>query len=483
MIKNIMLIYPPIDPGYYIEGVNDSPPLGLVVLQNYITRTVGLPVKIDIIDGEYHTLEEIIRIIKNGSYDMIGAQPMMASYKSTLKIFSEAKKMGAITCMGGHHATQLAEQIITNRRELVDYIIMGDGEEAFAGLIKEEPLRNIPNIVYMDRDTGEIVHTFEKNVSLEFGKIDYIDPKVFEQYITGDGKKLERGQTLISFRSYSHKGCSNRLNSQYCFFCGRADKGVRFKTPEDYVDELVYMCSMPNVKYIFEIGDDFLQDKEWLTRVCELREKAIKDNNVHLKIFARANRVTSDIIPILKRLNVDEVAIGFESGSERILKGINKNATPEDNMRAATLLLSHGIDTIASFVLGLPGEDNDSLQATYEQALFLRELALKHLGRPPQEIIANLIEINPGSPAFKRLQRKFPDKYLHNDDLGIYETQNDYFAMEFSLNSQQKILDFRRNLAKWGKVINELGNYTYPAGWQKKELMESGDSESILICQ
>lgn len=468
MIKSVLLLYPPIDPEYYMIGVNDSPPLGLVVLQNYIHRHLKLDVKIDIIDGEYHTIDEIFKMIDSREYEMIGAQPMMASYHNTLKIMQRAKEHGMMTVLGGHHVTQLSDAIMFNRNQIIDYIIVGDGEEAFAGLILNQPKETIHNLVYYE--DNKVVKTPVKNVPLELGVIDYINPAVLKQYTRDIGAALERKEKLVSFRIYSHKGCDNRLNSQYCFFCGRADRGVRFKRPLDYVRELRYLSSMPNVKYIFEIGDDFLQDMDWLREVVDLLKSNPIPQEVHLKIFARANRIIPEIIPILKELNIDEVAIGFETGSEEVLRNINKHASPKDNINAAKLLFKNGIDTIASFVLGLPGENDDSLKATYENALEVRNLALKYLKRPPQEIIANIIEINPGAPAFKKLQKAMPEKYGNQDCFDVYETQNDYFKMEFHLNSNQEVKMFRNNLVKWGNIINKLGNYTYPAGFNRREV-------------
>lgn len=470
MRENILLIYPPVDEDYFTEGMNDSPPLGLVVLQNYLTLELGLSVNIDIIDGEYNSLQEILDLVASRNYDIVGLQPMMASYKNTLKLLQAAKEQGAITVLGGHHSTQLAPQIIGNRSSIVDFVIAGDGEEAFAGLVTEEKLESVPNLVYEEPKTKQIIHTPQRNVPLKKGKIICFDNHMLAQYQNSTQLKLERGEPLVSFRSYSHKGCGNRANSQYCYFCGRADKGVRFKAPEDYVDELSYLSNLPSTKYIFEIGDDFLQDTEWISRVCELKENRIPNRDVHLKIFARANRITPEIIELLKRLNVDEVAIGFESGSEKILRRINKNASPQDNLRAAELLFSNGIDTIASFVLGLPGEDEVSLKETYEQAEYVRDLSFKYLGKPPQEIIANLIEINPGSPAYKKLQKNFGGKFLTCDNIGVAEAQDDYFKMEFGLQSDGEILAFRNHIAAWGKKINGLGQYTYPAGWRKGDM-------------
>jgi radical SAM superfamily enzyme YgiQ (UPF0313 family) len=348
----------------------------------------------------------------------------------------------------------------------------GDGEQTFVDLIQNKPWREISNLVYMDYEKGKVAVNKSEKFSINDNLILDIDYKLFEQYKRTPirDSKLERLEVLTSFRSYSHKGCSNRENSQYCFFCGRADAGVRFKTPENYIKELEYLATIPTIKYIFEIGDDFLQNEDWLREVAVLYQRKLKYSKVLLKIFARANRVNETIVKYLKMLNITEVAIGFESGSDKILSNINKNATTADNITAAKILYENNIDTIASYVMGLPGENVESLDMTYDQARYIRELAIKHIGRPPQEIIANIIEVNPGAPAFHLLKKAMPDKYAGQDLLGIKETQNDYFKVVFNLKEDQDVFNYRKLLINYGEKINSLGNYSYRAGWTMEDI-------------
>lgn len=466
--QNVLLIYPPMDSNYYTQGVNDSPPLGLVVLQNYAARHMPAPPAVRIIDGEHNSLESILDLIEIGGFDMVGIQPMMASYKNSLKIAETAKQAGALVVMGGHHATQLARQIAKNRKKIVDFIVAGDGEEAFVSLLENRPPASIANFVYWDERSGKVIATPAVNVPIDEGRVTHFSKDLLDQYKRQD-VSFERGEAK-SFRSYSHKGCANRRNSEYCFFCGRADRGFRLKTPRVYMDELRLLSKVHKAEYIFEIGDDFLQDKGWLEEIVRLKHGEYSDIDSHLKIFARANRITAEVIKLLKELEVDEVAIGFESGSEKILKNINKNITIEQNFSAARLLFSNKIDAVASFVLGLPGEDEESLKATYDLALFITELSYSCLGRAPQEVIGNLIEINPGAPSFRKLQEAFPHKYCAQDLFDIRETQDDYFRITFGLESPAEINERRAEFAGWSKKINQLGQYTFPAGWGKDDM-------------
>lgn len=473
MKRNILLVYPPMDDCYYHVGVNDSPPLGLVALHNFALRNLNGKVNIEIIDGENNDKESILSLLGKNKYDLVGLQPMMASYRNSLEIIKRAKEEGSTTIFGGHHATQLAGNIIKNQRHILDYIVSGDGEDAFLKLIKGENPKTINNLAYW-HDGGVIINE-NKNINIDQSKILYFDNRLLNQYKMGE---YERGSAK-SFRAFSHKGCNNRLNSQYCFFCGRADRGFRLKSPDIYLQEIDYLVTICNAMYIFDIGDDFLQDKEWLKNIVELKKNRYPHINPKMKIFARANRIDHETVELMKKLNITEVAIGFESGSDRILRNISKYTTAKQNLDAARLLFSNKIDTIASYVLGLPGEDSDSLEETYTQAMRVRDLAVRYLGSIPQEIIGNIIEINPGSPAFNILAKAYPEKYEVKDILDIKETQNDYFKLFFSVKPSENINKLRINLAQYCYKINILGKYTYPAGLLKDDMNEFEKLENI----
>ena len=86
-MKKIALIYPPIDDDYCLVGVNDCPPLGLAVIHNYVMRKALVETDIHIFDGEHTTVEDLENILVQKKYDVVGIQPMMASYKMTSYFF------------------------------------------------------------------------------------------------------------------------------------------------------------------------------------------------------------------------------------------------------------------------------------------------------------------------------------------------------------------------------------------------------------
>ncbi|MFP6597777.1 MAG: radical SAM protein [Candidatus Hydrogenedentota bacterium] len=59
-----------------------------------------------------------------------------------------------------------------------------------------------------------------------------------------------------------------------------------------------------------------------------------------------------------------QVTVGFESGSQRVLDTINKNATVEENMEAARMVHEAGLRVRGCFIVGTPGETREDVRLT-----------------------------------------------------------------------------------------------------------------------
>mgnify|MGYP000205929699 CR=1 FL=1 len=90
--------------------------------------------------------------------------------------------------------------------------------------------------------------------------------------------------------------------------------------------------------------------------------------------FARADEIDIERIEILKRLNVVAVFIGYESGSNEMLKAMHKFTTVEQNLQATRLLHEAGIEV---FVRGWSSADQERL----EKRSLRRLISLKSLSK------------------------------------------------------------------------------------------------------
>jgi len=73
--------------------------------------------------------------------------------------------------------------------------------------------------------------------------------------------------------------------------------------------------------------------------------------------------------PMIKRISeigIEYFVIGFETGTDRLLKFINKGVTLEQNYRAVEICRKYGIKIFGTFMLGLPTETKEESRATME---------------------------------------------------------------------------------------------------------------------
>jgi|GEM_PF-2915474 len=465
MNSDAVLIFTPIDYKYKDADTHYAPSLGLVALENYLFSNGKT---IDILDGSVvYSQNEILAYITKYKPKFVGQSIQLISYENSLEIAEAVRSYGGINIIGGHHASQMYEAILVNQHHLIDYIIIGDGEEGWLKLLNFDNIESIPNIAYYKDD--KVCCTYNKPFDINLMPIDYsrADLKPYQKRLKESVFSDHKYDNYL--RIYSHKGCGNRLNSNACVFCGRADQGVRFKSAELYWED-IKQCAMEGLTtYIFDVGDDLLFSEKWIDEVISCKPEI--SQMYEMGVFGRANRVNRKMAEKLRKLDVVDVVIGFESGDEDVMRRCNKlDSTPAQNILAAEYLAASGIDVTASYVLGLPGDNEASLKNTVKNATKVYEIIYSELGRAPKEMVANLIEPSPGSPAFKEILKRFPEKYYQRDILSLEELQRDYFRCYFSLESEKEYNDFRKMLRKYANEIHSLVDFADSQGWLNEEL-------------
>lgn len=72
--------------------------------------------------------------------------------------------------------------------------------------------------------------------------------------------------------------------------------------------------------------------------------------------------VDEELVDLMRRAGCEEVSIGFESGSERILKNLNKRFTLKEVRLISERLSDHGIRRIGFLLFGSPGEAREAVE-------------------------------------------------------------------------------------------------------------------------
>jgi len=220
----------------------------------------------------------------------------------------------------------------------------------------------------------------------------------------------------IMLPSLSHKGCSYR-GARRCYFCSIRSASLGFVKPSTFWDQLGLHVRQHGIRRFHDVGDsiggslrapssadDITDGLTWLRTAAATRPPELGD--VDLLMYVRADDLSRPgYADALNAVGARTLYVGFESNSAQSLTAFRKGTTPEDNERALEVLDRFGFQLYATFILGAPGETDDSLEETRRFACHVRAV----LGDRAKMLGANVMIAYPGVPAFTELSEARPD--------------------------------------------------------------------------
>lgn len=174
-------------------------------------------------------------------------------------------------------------------------------------------------------------------------------------------KYHQREFPIILYESV--RGCPYR-----CGFCNYPylfnDSQFRIRSAERIVEDWE-IIARSGVKYISCLDSLFTLPRQRLIRLCRLLVK--RNIQVNWICFARADDlIETEVCELMRKAGCVKVAIGIESGSQKILDNMNKRCTVENNALALNNCRSAGLVTSVSLIVGYPGEDSKTVRETFE---------------------------------------------------------------------------------------------------------------------
>lgn len=246
--------------------------------------------------------------------------------------------------------TQAAESIqyLFSSIDADVYINSSQGEATLINIIStiknNTSLCNVNNIIYREKNAYNATHLVAENNVLDENTIDW---SLFADRIGG----IAATRTSIS--------CPFS-----CSYCGFPQHAGKYQTAsvEAIERELNSLAEIGRVKCINFIDDTFNIPPK---RFKELMKLMIK-NKYEFKWNCnfRCQFADREMVELMKESGCEGAFLGIESGSQKILNNMNKNATIEQYQRGISLLKEYKILTYGSFIVGFPGETYDSIQET-----------------------------------------------------------------------------------------------------------------------
>lgn len=235
---------------------------------------------------------------------------------------------------------------------------------------------------YVNSSQGEatlvkILQALRENTSVEqIPNITYRLPG--DQYITNpielEKNKLEENMVnweLFADQMDEYISLRTSISCPFaCAFCGFPQHAGKYQTADIAAieAELNQIAHINKVKSVMFIDDTINVPAD---RFKEFLRMMIR-NKYQFKWHAnfRCQFADDEMVQLMKESGCEGVFLGIESGSPQILKNMNKAATIDQYKNGISLLQKYDIPYYASFIIGFPGETEETVQETLD---FIKE--------------------------------------------------------------------------------------------------------------
>ncbi|HQO04034.1 MAG TPA: radical SAM protein [Spirochaetota bacterium] len=334
---------------------------------------------------------QAVKKIGDMAPDIAGISVFTHNRRESLKLVRALKKAHPriLVVIGGPHATFLADEILRRYPE-IDYIIQGEGEEAFLRIINalehDTPLLSkiVPQTPVGSLDTLPAPSGFSGPM---------IDVNINEEF-----------KYIITSRGCPH----------HCSFCCSPQfwqRKVRFRSPDRIMKEVESLYRKHGIIYFSIRDDNFTLKKE---RVLEF-SRLLQKSGVYMmwNCQSRVDTIDGEMVREMKRAGLEHIQFGVESGSERILAKYDKSITVEQIKKAAEVTRKAGAYLSIYLMTGMEGET----AADTKKTISLIKSIL------PGDGIVSPVALYPGTKLYEDEKKKGnvrDDIWFRNQDPGIF---------------------------------------------------------------
>jgi len=425
-MEKVLLINPCMEELYKKAKVKSSVPvyfpLNLLIIAKPLLEK-GYEVKLlDLNINNMNIKETIIKTLDDFKPNYVGITFTTPLYSQSLFIAKIVKQQNSnITIVGGgvHISTDYSN---TLKKSDIDIAILGEGDFKLLEIIKERDLEKIKGIAYKKDD--QIIVNEKEPLLKDLDDVPF--PAV--ELINIHDYKVPHTFCLKNpvFPLETSRGCVYG-----CTYCSKCVFGRLFRTKS--VERV-----MQDIRKIVDLGykEVHLFDDGFTTiipRAKEICRRIIKEK-IPLKFNCtdgiRADRIDLELLKLMKKAGFYQVSFGVETGSEKILKAINKGLHLKDVENAFMLCRKAKIQTLAFFMFGLPEETEEDIKKTIKFAKKLKPDIAKF------DIMIPL----PGTPVFEEWTKKGYILSYNWDDYGFYKEKPIYKHPNLSWKTLTKYL-------------------------------------------
>jgi len=303
----------------------------------------------------------------------------------------------ALTLVGGPHPSALPEFVLDSMPAL-DFAWKAEAEEGLPQLlsyfreygkeIPEADLQKIPGLVWRNTKTQTIVVNppgFGMDLdSFGIPAWELMQPDTYPGFIWDEYYPI-----------LTTRGCPYPCT--YCNTPGLSGKKLRHRSVPHVIEELRFLKNRYNIHRFSIIDDEFTLDRRYAAQFCQGLIEAGLNLRWDCPVGVRLDSLTPELLQLMEKAGCEALAVGIESGNERIQKLIQKKVTVEKIRQRAALI--DGVSRIkiwGYFMIGFMDETEEEIWDTINLAKSL----------PLMRANFNLVIPVPGTAIFEEALRE-----------------------------------------------------------------------------
>jgi anaerobic magnesium-protoporphyrin IX monomethyl ester cyclase len=345
---------------------NRMAPIGLLSIASYLERSGHEVFVHDCLGpGAVPGVEANAAAIVSLRPDMIGISATTSGFLDGYRLAAlvKEKRSGVTVVFGGVHISALGGPLL-EQYGAIDYLCLGEGEATLAELADGGDPKEIDGLAWRDGGSAR--------VNRPRVMIQDLDSLPFPAY--GKLAGFPRGYNLPLF-SYVRAPGATMITSRgcpyQCSYCDRSvfKRGFRYNSAGYIYEHMKHLRTDFGVRHVNIYDDLFTMNRERIEELCGLLLS--KPLGMNFNCAVRVGHADNGLLGLLKKAGCLMVSLGIESADPEMLKRHKAGVKLEAVRDTVARIQRQGLRAKGLFMMGLPGETEDSIRATSDFVMSL----------------------------------------------------------------------------------------------------------------
>lgn len=209
---------------------------------------------------------------------------------------------------------------------------------------------------------------------------------------------------------------------------------IRRRGVQNLLDEIEKIVDIYKIDLIKFVDPEVNSSKKWIKEFCRaIIERKLK---VEFEANVHAALVDYEMLRLMKMSNFQQINVGVETGSPRIMSGISKQTSIEQVRKVFSWSKELGLERRAYFMLGFPDETVDDIEMTFDLA---REIE-------PDVVGMTMLCPFPGTLYYKNYEGKDIDWSAADEYTNDFHSTRNFSNMELKAIQKRFISEFSGKL-------------------------------------